>query len=101
MNVQKRRKLIQRLVLGVVLGGSMYWIVFLSWWMGSPSEVRVTSVGTTRIVQVHYNRFFWITWRLWEPAFWVVENVGGYRWYAFAPMYEQSVITYVKLQRPD
>jgi hypothetical protein len=69
---------------------------FVSWWLGSPTQVRIVEGKQVRSVEFHMTSFRWHTRALWYPAFWFMQNVRGYESGGSILAYEESVYIYEK-----
>src|ERR1035437_1681787 len=71
---------LRRIVVLFSLAAIGYAGVFSSWWRSAPPRSEENDGKQVRIVQLHQNELMSLTQQLWEPAFWVVEHVCGYRY---------------------
>ena len=69
---------------------------FTVWWLGSPTEVYTENGKRVRYVNFQMTPFRWHTRPLWEPAFFFMEEVCGYRPVAMVAAEEHSIYTYAK-----
>jgi hypothetical protein len=78
---------------------AVYVGIFWYWWQRSPVEHFTTKDGRMiRVVEFQFNRFSWHTQILWFPAFAFMKNAGGYKEGGFAPMYDESVMEFIKYE---
>jgi hypothetical protein len=87
----------RKISVAVLLGLTFYVGTFSYWWMRSPATTTTTKTGVRmHAVDFQFNKISWRTRVIWLPAFWFMKRVCGYQEGGFAPMYDESIFTFVK-----
>lgn len=74
----------------------LYIGTFAFWWVTSPSATRTVGGKEVHIVEVRQSDLMWRTQAIWEPAFWFLKSVCGYRYEGYIAAEEDSRFIYVK-----
>ena len=74
----------------------IYISIFSYWWLTSSVTKQVVSGQQHIVVEVHQSDFMYHTQPVWEPAFWFMVHVGGYRYSGYIAEGEASRFVYLK-----
>ncbi len=75
---------------------AVYVGVFSIWWLGAKRTVVYVAGHRQIAVEVHQNEFMYHTQPIWEPAFWFMEYVCGYKYAGYIPAKDESTFVYEK-----
>jgi hypothetical protein len=75
---------------------AVYVGLFSYWWLSAKRTVVMASGQRHVEVQVHQTSLMYYTQPIWNPAFWLVEHVGGYEYAGYTAAMEDSAFVYEK-----
>ncbi|MGA2866982.1 MAG: hypothetical protein ABSF95_21105 [Verrucomicrobiota bacterium] len=94
--VLRRTSRLKRVAFILSLALVAYVGVFSYWWMTS-KRMSVTENGRQlRQVELHQSEVMYLTQPMWDPAFWFMERVCGYRYLGYIAAMEDSAFCYEK-----
>jgi hypothetical protein len=75
---------------------TVYVGLFSYWWLSAKRTVAVVNGQRQVVVKVHQCSLMDRTQAVWEPAFWFMRHVGGYRYAGYIAAMEDSAFVYEK-----
>ena len=82
----------------VVLAASVCLVAYVGlfsyWWLSAKRSVAFVNGKRQVAVRVHQTAFMSHTQPIWNPAFWFMEHVGGYRCGGYIAAMEDSAFVY-------
>jgi hypothetical protein len=75
---------------------AIYIGIFSYWWLSGSVTTTVVDGQKHRVVEVHQSDFMYHTQPVWEPAFWFMVHVRGYRYSGYIAEGEASRFVYLK-----
>jgi hypothetical protein len=95
LGIVRRTARVRRAIVIISLALVVYVGTFSFWWLTGKSMSEVKNGKQVREVEVHQCNLMYLTQPIWDPAFWFMEHICGYRYNGYVAAYEDSVFLFV------
>jgi len=92
----RRASRLKRMAVMLSLAVAVYTGLFSCSWLTGKRASVVNNGVTVREVEVHQTEVMYLTQPMWEPAFWFMERVCGYRYLGYCAAMEDSAFAFEK-----